>query len=86
MLSITARLQNHGASEGSSATLNTGVLHFAGAALAAGIVLCSLLLPQKGIEFTPTTANILFMIWFFTASTGEGKRNNIEDKRSKGEG
>jgi len=51
MLSITARLQNRGASEGSSATLNTGVLHFSGAAPAAGIVLCGLLQPQKGIEF-----------------------------------
>lgn len=50
MLSITVRLQNRGASEGSSATLNTGVLHFAGAALAAVIVLCGLLRPQKGMS------------------------------------
>jgi hypothetical protein len=89
MLSITARLQNRGASDGSSATLTTGILHFAGAALAAGIVLCGLLRPKKGIEFEKSLSpqrRQIFMIWFFTASTGEGKRKNKEDKRSKGEG
>jgi len=51
MLSITARSHNRGASEVSFVTLNTGVLHFAGMALAARIVLCGLLPPQKGLGF-----------------------------------